>query len=729
MGTDIIIPIYNALDCLKECLETIIKNTDLHNNGLILIDDKSPDKDILPYLEEFESQYKELDITVLKNEINLGFVGTVNRGMKYSKRDVLLLNSDTEVPKHWLKHIQNCAYSDKTIGTVTALSNNATLVSVPKGLQPNIIPNNLSLDEYANIVYEASYNEYIDLPTSHGFCMFIKREVLDLIGFFDEENFGKGYGEENDFSFRCMDFGYRNVVCDNVIVLHKESQSFKEDKQKLLEHNLAILHNRYPAYSKKIDLWLQQFPLKKTCDNLTYNLNLRNKQNILFLIHDFSNPYENVGGTTIHCMDIIKSLKDKYNFHVFYPENGIYKVYSFFDDEERILDLGGVSSTSRFGYYNNDYKKIIDHVITGLNISVVHIHHMMGHYFDVIDVCKEHNIKPIITLHDFYALCPTVNMLYNMEKCCIDLKNKDCKTCLYNKMRIINNIMPIWNKRWLDFLTDFDYVITPSKSTKEIIEKTYPSISCKVIEHGVNFKKNFSSLTNRESVFNVAFVGVMAKHKGAEIVEKLINNTKEKNIVYHLFGKTEYPTLEKNKDNYINHGKYKRSDLSKLLKDNNIHLVCNLSIWPETYSYTLTETIASGVPVLALDYGAVSERINENGYGWILEKNSTFDEIIENIVKIKNEEEDYHSKIENINHYQIKTIEEMCDEYDKIYKIDIDENIDSEALRKLISYCQKDTIMGSSVQLDEILNSRRWKFVSKIELPNFLKKIAKKIIK
>ena len=263
-GTDIIIPIYNALDCLKECLESILKNTDLVQNRLILIDDKSPDENIVSFLRDFAAQHQDLNIIVLYNEKNLGFVGTVNKGMRYSNRDVLLLNSDTEVPSHWLERIQTCAYSDKTIGTVTALSNNATLVSVPVGLQPNNIPDHLSLEEYAQIVYEASYNDYIDLPTSHGFCMFIKREVLDLIGFFDEENFGKGYGEENDFSFRCMDFGYRNVLCDNVYILHKESQSFKEDKQKLLEHNLAVLNDRYPAYRKKIDLWLQHFPLKKT---------------------------------------------------------------------------------------------------------------------------------------------------------------------------------------------------------------------------------------------------------------------------------------------------------------------------------------------------------------------------------------------------------------------------------------------------------------------------------
>lgn len=142
---DIIIPIYNALDCLKECIDSIIRNTDLNNNGLILIDDKSPDERVREYLREIENKYNDINIDVLYNEKNLGFVGTVNRGMKYSQNDVLLLNSDTEVPSLWLERIQKCAYSDKTIATVTALSNNATLVSVPVGLQPNDIPKNYNI--------------------------------------------------------------------------------------------------------------------------------------------------------------------------------------------------------------------------------------------------------------------------------------------------------------------------------------------------------------------------------------------------------------------------------------------------------------------------------------------------------------------------------------------------------------------------------------------------------
>lgn len=97
MKCDIIIPIYNAYDCVKACVESVLKNTNFNKAHLILIDDKSPDERIVPLIEKYEKENPE-KITVLKNEKNLGFVGTVNRGMKYSKNDVLLLNSDTEVP-------------------------------------------------------------------------------------------------------------------------------------------------------------------------------------------------------------------------------------------------------------------------------------------------------------------------------------------------------------------------------------------------------------------------------------------------------------------------------------------------------------------------------------------------------------------------------------------------------------------------------------------------------
>lgn len=228
---DIIVPIYNAYKAVEECINSIIKHTDLTKNRLILVNDKSTDENILGLLNSFKNQYASLNIIVLDNEINLGFVGTVNKGMEYSDSDVILLNSDTEVSDFWLEEMEKCVYSQDDVATVTALSNNATLASVPNGLQPNKLPDSMSFDEYANMVYSRSLRRYPQIPTAHGFCMYIRRNVLDVVGLFDQETFGKGYGEENDFSYRCMDFGYKHLLCDSVIVYHKESQSFNEKKR------------------------------------------------------------------------------------------------------------------------------------------------------------------------------------------------------------------------------------------------------------------------------------------------------------------------------------------------------------------------------------------------------------------------------------------------------------------------------------------------------------------
>lgn len=94
---DVIIPIYNAYECVEACIESVLKNTDLTENGLILINDKSTDERIPKLLNKYKNMK---NIKVLENDVNLGFVGTVNRGMKLSKNDVLLLNSDTEVTKN-----------------------------------------------------------------------------------------------------------------------------------------------------------------------------------------------------------------------------------------------------------------------------------------------------------------------------------------------------------------------------------------------------------------------------------------------------------------------------------------------------------------------------------------------------------------------------------------------------------------------------------------------------
>ena len=729
---DIIIPIYNAYDCLKSCIDSVIKNTNLDENRLILINDKSTDDRVLPLLKEYSN---DESIILLENRENLGFVKTVNKGMKYSKEnDVLLLNSDTEVTSNWLKKIKNCAYSSENIGTVTPLSNNATLASVPEPFVPNDIPQGYSLEQMSKLVEESSYNEPLEIPTGHGFCIFIKRDVLDVVGYFDDEAFGKGYGEENDFCFRCLDMGYKNVLCDNTYILHKESRSFKDDKKELIENGLRVIQDKYPEYKDRLDLWCSKKTVSYLGNNISLNLGAKNdKPNVLVVIHDWKDVKNHLGGTTLHAWDIISKLRSEFNFHVFAPEDGNFKVYSYWanNNAETEVKFPGVSQFSVLSFHNYEYKDLVKKIIDIFNINIIHVHHLIGHYFDLFDVAKEENIYSIITLHDYYTVCPRINKLYNNEVYCGKGEDSKCKSCLlgdYKDIKRSQNNIIAWRRLWKKYLKGANLLITPSEASKKEILMTYPELDIKVIEHGVDIPKSASSLKIDSDVIDIAFIGAIGIHKGSNILLDMIKSKQFKNIRIHLFGICNYK-LPKSKG-FVNHGKYKREELSSLLKENNIKIVCLLSTWPETFSYTLTESIACGVPVIAYDFGAIAERIKKYKLGWTIPINSSVSIIFDYINNIHKSPNQYASVIKSLNEYKYRNTKEMAGDYDKLYKKHnnyVKNKTDMVKLKELIKESQREYSVVSYSNYAWVFDTLKWKIISKIKIPRSIKSLYRKI--
>ena len=726
---DIIIPIFNAYDCLSECIDSVIENTDLENNGLIIINDKSTDERVIKLLNKYKKKYPH--IRVLDNKENLGFVGTTNKGMKMSKNDVLLLNSDTIVTSRWLEKIKECAYSQEMVATVTPLSNNATLASVPNIFEKNEIPKDLSLEEMSKIVEECSYNDYPEIPTAHGFCMYIKRSVLDQVGYFDEEAFGKGYGEENDFCFRCFDYGYRHLLCDNTYIDHKESQSFSKKKYELMKNGEKVLEKRYPKYLNALGDWNSKRPIKYIGQNIAFELGKREKKkNILFLIHDWKDVKHNLGGTTLHAYDLIKNLRHKYNFHVLAPEDDVYKLYSYWTETESQIKLPKSINFKEYRFYNKDYAGMLDEIISDYSINVIHIHHMIGHYFDVGNIIKKHNLYSLLSLHDLYSVCPIINKMYKGGTYCGNPSVDKCEECLeYTKG--IHNMIGVWREMWSKLFNSVDEIICPSDSARKEIKMTYKSLDSSVIEHGVNIKKEKSKLVLKdEEVVNIAFVGVIVKHKGSEIFEYLIKRAKLKNIKIHLFGITDVAIRDYKL--FINHGVYKRKDICKKLKKNNIKLVCLFSMTPESYSYTLTESIACGVPVLGVDIGAIGERVKKDNLGWLVDLDSKEADYVKKIREVLSDKEGYEEKIRSINKYKIKTTKEMAGDYDKLYSNtkEGDNQYNEENIKSLIK--MSDTYFSNITSMyypdySWVFDTLKWRIIDKFKIPKSIKRLYFKI--
>lgn len=662
MKIDIVIPIYNAYDFTTQCIESILKYT-VGDYNLILINDCSPDNRIKEYLDKLQS--KKIDnIYIMHNDVNLGFVGTVNKGMNFSNNDVILLNSDTEVTPKWLEKLIKCAYSNERIATVTPLTNNGTICSVPNFCEDNDIPTNISLNEYAEIVEQVSFKLYPDLPTAVGFCMYIKRKVLDEIGLFDQETFGKGYGEENDFCCRALEAGYTHVLCDDTFIYHKGSTSFLGDKEKYINKNLRILNHRYSYYDSMIQKFIIANPLKKIQDNIKLQLRIRNsKKNILFVLHnDFlvgsNHP---IGGTEFHVKDIIEHT-DEINPMVMFVKNQEIVFQVFLDKEIITLNFAMESMIYDFTQSSYSYNRIVEQLIDYFRVEGIHIHHLKTHTLDLLEIAEKREIPVFITLHDFYCICPKIKLLNQDNIYCKDIRNQDmCRECLkkafgYNKTNLTQ-----WNKKMYAVLTKAEKVYVPSNSAKEIFKDYYEkalgefNIDITVVEHGVEVKRIEKSCS-QNSKFRVAFIGGICPEKGSKLINEVICKYTGEDIEWHVFGNIGDQTLNLlEKENLIKHGRYERTEIEAKLNEYNIDLVCVLSIWPETYSYTISESVIAQIPILTMDIGALGERIRNYDCGWLLPYNATGNEILEAIKAIQKNPEDYRSKEEKLEQVNLPT--------------------------------------------------------------------------
>lgn len=238
---DIVVCVHNALDDVKACLDSVQRHT-AQPYRLILVDDGSQ-ASTRDFLIDHAHRH---GATLLRNEEARGYTVAANQGMRQSAAPYLvLLNSDTVVSTEWVDRMMVCAESDPKIGIVGPLSNTASWQSIPEiarngDWSDNPLPPGMAIDDMARWVADTSGQTYPRLGFLNGFCLLIKRELLDRVGLFDEEAFPKGYGEENDLSLRTGKAGFTLAVADDVYVFHAQSKSYSTERRRVLSEAAGI---------------------------------------------------------------------------------------------------------------------------------------------------------------------------------------------------------------------------------------------------------------------------------------------------------------------------------------------------------------------------------------------------------------------------------------------------------------------------------------------------------
>ncbi|MCH8478909.1 MAG: glycosyltransferase [Wenzhouxiangella sp.] len=252
--TAIIVPLFNAVSESHRCLDALARTVG-ERRPVIVIDDASTEPAVAAMMGALPPRWVRV-----RNERNLGFGATANFGLSLaSSEDVVLLNSDTEVTSGWLEAIEACAAADPGIASITPLSNNAEIASIPGFCQANPWPE--CPEEWARACRESGPPQYPEVPTAVGFCMYMRRRCLDQIGAFDELVFGMGYGEENDWCMRALAAGWRHVLCDQAFVAHQGNASFGPVGLAPGGAAMDRLLARHPDYLERVQAFIQADPM------------------------------------------------------------------------------------------------------------------------------------------------------------------------------------------------------------------------------------------------------------------------------------------------------------------------------------------------------------------------------------------------------------------------------------------------------------------------------------
>lgn len=263
MKAFIIVPVYGAHGSFLQCIEAAVRHTDL-DHQILVIDDASPtgEDDVATLLKSRNLLNR---VVLLRNESNIGFVRTVNKGIALAPTEdyVVILNSDVVVGPRWLENLIRTASRSDLIATVSAITNNGANASVRldrEGLEPNDFE---KLDEINCALQGYPVLPLVTLPVGVGHCMLITPRARAAVGFLSEE-FGHGYGEEVDFSLRATKLGFIHVLGTETFVWHVGSQSFGERGLALQARNEELLRGKYKGYYSFVHTYEQRQDLALT---------------------------------------------------------------------------------------------------------------------------------------------------------------------------------------------------------------------------------------------------------------------------------------------------------------------------------------------------------------------------------------------------------------------------------------------------------------------------------
>lgn len=595
---DIVLPVYRGLGETRNCIESVLRARNEVPTRLHIYNDCSPEIEVTEYLRGVAATHPWIHLA--ENAENLGFVKTVNAGMAHALEypdslGALLLNSDTIVNGDWVDRM--VAHLGPVVGSVTALSNNATICSYPK-LGANALPQEMDAAALDTLTRLANCGVSVEIPTGVGFCMLISRAALETAGLFDAGAFGKGYGEENDFCMRSGRLGFRHRLAMDVFVEHVGEVSFADDSKPGKIIAQRVIDERYPDYNMQVARFCSMDPGFAARIRLTLEVwRARGRPAAVLFTHSWGGGTERAvrakaaALSATHEVVVVRPVEDLNGL-------GLIKVchLSEFDGFEFLFRYRSPEELSS--------------LLQTLGAETLQIHHLVGFGPSIRRAIALSGLPFSFYVHDNYTICPQITLTDALGNYCGEPDAAGCDACIAGRPSNGASDIRNWRVQHEWALLGAQEVVAPSIDAAARMQR-YSGMPVRAEYHELPTDRKRGPLKLGAGVkpYRILLLGVMVPHKGLNQLVEIVAEVRRRGapLEFHLIG---YPQVKSTSSlGFTWSGEYEEASLDELITAHNPDAFLFISQAPETYSYTLSHALRDGRPVAANRLGAFTERL------------------------------------------------------------------------------------------------------------------------
>jgi GT2 family glycosyltransferase/glycosyltransferase involved in cell wall biosynthesis len=617
----VVVPVYRGLAVTQACLDSLFAALP-EDARVIVVDDATPEQALAAWLDRLTGEGR---IILRRHARNLGFPAAANTGIAIAGRsDVLLLNSDTLVPPGAISLLRDVAYSRGDIGSVTPLSNAATILNYPNPAGENEVPDLAETIRLDQLARRANSILAVEIPTGVGFCMFLRHDCLAATGGFRGEIFAQGYGEENDWCLRARQRGFAHVAAPGAFVAHLSGVSFGPAGLALNRRNAVRLNRLYPGYHEMIMDAIATdalAPARRRVDATRFAAGRNAAGAVLLISHNHG------GGVARRIraeMDAIIAAGQRPI--LLFPGAPADLLNTPFPWAAQLTD-GGFDDYPSLRFSLPAELPMLLHLLKAERVARVELHHGLGHHACVREIAAQLGVPQDITVHDYASFCPRVNLLTRPApaarlRYCGEPNLATCEACVAeNGDETFEglSVAEVIARSGAEFAAA-RRITAPSADAAQRITRHFPGVKPMVTPWEDDAVPVNLQPPRAEGRRKIVIIGGIGPAKGFDLLIDCALDAVARDLPLDFIvagASAEDARLLETGRIFVT-GAYKPEETTRLIRSLDADLAFQPSIWPETWCFTLTEAWRAGLYTVAFDLGAQGARIRATGRGMLL---------------------------------------------------------------------------------------------------------------